>query len=389
MSEDAVKWFTFVVENWTFFLFLLTVVAVAGGYFVAGLNPFFWIGELVHKQKEYRRKDRQEEIKTLMVQSLTQLGDDLLDVGEVGEARAAFEKALALDPLDRAAYLGLFKADVSLSLQAASNSQVAEKQLALILRHDPEDKHALLWLGDQFARTGDEEDRRRAKAYYERAIRRDPRMPITFNNLGYLLDESGKPEEALANYQKAADLADRNTTMVGNAAYHLLRKKQYDEAIRRFERLRRLDPRMLWPYWSLAQAYLLVGNPPPAHDLQRQASRLLEDDEVMSLPVNRGELLFYAGTEPVKLFTQPEKRCYSDYRTALAFELTGRPDLADVFVQKARSGEPGDRVVPEKLFLADVAELRRERAEYRDALQGFIARHFTAQGEPPAPGADR
>jgi tetratricopeptide (TPR) repeat protein len=314
-----------------------------------------------------------------MVKRHVELGSALLDVYEIEAAKADYQKALQLDPMNMEAQMGLLKSEILLSITRKDYSpQVAEKQLKLIQAENPDDKHALLFLGDVYSSI----DPDRALEYYSHALKQDPNLAVAYNKIGLIYDERSQFDMASKYYEKAAGLAPWNTDILANVAYHSLRNKLYEEAIRQFELLLRLDGKLLWAYWSLTHAYWLTGKVKTAYDWQRHLLRLLDDREVTSLPLNRGQLLFHVGDKPLYISGLPQMRCYTYYSVALTCHLLGRREQADTFIQKAREVEPEDKTPSETLLLDNVTELERQQRDLRDSLQDFMDRYFRASGEP-------
>jgi tetratricopeptide (TPR) repeat protein len=279
------------------------------------------------------------------------------------------------------AQMGLLKSEIFLSIRRKDYSpQVAQKQLKLIQAENPDDKHALLFLGDVYSSI----DQDRALQYYTAALQQDPSLAIAYNNIGVIYDERCQFDKSSENYEKAAELAQWNTDILANVAYHSLRKKRYNEAINQFELLLRLDGKLLWAHWSLAQAYGLTGNIRAAYDWQRHLLRLLDDEEVTSLPLNRGQLLFHVEDVPLYIYDLPQMRCYSYYSMALTCHLLGMREQAEAFIQKARDVAAEDQTPPKTLLVANVAELQRVQSDLRDSLQDFMVRYF-----PENPRADQ
>jgi tetratricopeptide (TPR) repeat protein len=368
MGKTALDFIAFCSANWPFLFFIITVLGLLFGRVVYGISPLYWLEDIKHKQDEHDKKIEEETFKRRMVGRHIELGHALLDVYELEAARANYKKALALDELSVEAQMGVLKAEIFLSVRRKDYSpQVAEKQLQLIQAENPNDKHAFLFLGDVYMYIEPE----RALEYFDKALQQDPNLAVVHNFIGYLHDQKGESDEALACYQKAAALEKWNTMILSNAAYHTLRKKLYHDAIRQFDLLLRLDPKLLWAYWSLVQAYRLVDNLQNAYAWQQALMSRLEDDAITSLPVNQSELLFYAGDELLYLYGLPQIRCFSYYSAALTCHLMAKAAEAEAWLQKARSLSVEDRTPLEKLLRSYISELQQEQSSYDKQLQEF------------------
>ena len=89
------------------------------------------------------------------------------------------------------------------------------------------------------------EDQAKALDYYQKVLATDPNEANMHNNLGNLYAEMGKPEDAAAEFKKAADL---DPTHASNYYYNLgaimVNKGQMDEAAEALKKATDLDPRM-------------------------------------------------------------------------------------------------------------------------------------------------
>lgn len=365
----------FATANWAVLLFLLTVAGLLFGRIVYGISPFYWIEEIKRKEEEYRAKVQQEDFKLRMVGRHLDLASALLDAYELEAAAAEYQKALQLDSMNVDAQLGMLKSEIFLSIRRKDySSQVAEKRLKLIQAENPNDKHALLFLGNVYSGI----DADRALGYYAAALAQDAKLAVAYNAIGLIYDQRCEFDKASENYEKAAALAAWNTDILANVAYHFARNKRYGEAIGRFELLLRLDGKLLWPYWSLSQAYRAVGNVRAAYEWQRELVRLLDDAEVTSHPLNRGQLLFHVGNEPLYIYDLAQVRCYSYYSMALTCHLLGFTEQAAAFVEKAHAAKADDEEPPRKLLRAHIDELAAEQSGLRESLANFTKQNLSS-----------
>src|SRR5439155_4505872 len=144
---------------------------------------------------------RRDEPTLLMVR-----GELYLESDRIAEARAVFERALALGGDAEAARAGL--------------ARTCDAE-GITLSEDGQDEAAVFWfkraadldgawagphvnLGVVFARLGKPT---RAREEYDRAIDLDPSNPVAFFNLGNLCRVQGDSAEAVRAYQRVLDLA--------------------------------------------------------------------------------------------------------------------------------------------------------------------------------------
>ena len=83
---------------------------------------------------------------------------------------------------------------------------------------------------------------RAAIAAYRDALRLSPDLPIVHNDLGALLEESGRVEEAIGHFREALRLAPDFAVAHANLALALVKLDRDPEAITEFQAVLRLDP---------------------------------------------------------------------------------------------------------------------------------------------------
>lgn len=103
-------------------------------------------------------------------------------------------------------------------------------------------------------------DYQAAEVKLREATERDPHGTKARNELGALLSEMGRMEEAVSILRDARVVAPADTDILYNlgAAHYLLGR--YDESIAAFETLSRMDPAGEGGLWSLAKAYYKAGD---------------------------------------------------------------------------------------------------------------------------------
>jgi tetratricopeptide (TPR) repeat protein len=135
-------------------------------------------------------------------------------------------------------------------------------------------------LGVALARQGRQAE---ALANFQEAIRIYPCWVGAYNNLGGLLDDTGKPEEALVEYRKAMQwdpmqLDPNQPLLHDNIGRVFVELSRYDEAMSQFKEAARLDPAYPWPYFQMGKVLLEQGRDAEAVDQLHEALRIDPDN---------------------------------------------------------------------------------------------------------------
>jgi eukaryotic-like serine/threonine-protein kinase len=160
----------------------------------------------------------------------------------------------------------------------------------------PDNPRAFNNLGRVYRRMGGLDE---ARANFEKAIAIEPSYN-RYLNLGLVLDDTGKPEEAVAAYRRALDLNPVSYVAWGNLGFVLWElpgkeaeaKAAFDKGIETAENLRKSkpgDPELLS---TLGRYYACVGNAQKSLPLLRQAAALSpKDAQVLMRAASGNELL--------------------------------------------------------------------------------------------------
>jgi len=218
------------------------------------------------------------------------LGNLLLERGQVNEAIAHFQKALALQPDE--AWL-----------------------------HNN--------LGNAFAKNGQLDE---AIRQYQEALRLKPDHALAHNNLGLALGREGQMDEAIRQFEQALLLKPDHADARNNLGNALGQKGQTDEAIRQFQETLRLKPDHAGAHYNLGVAFSQKGQMTEAIR-QLQETIRLEPGHV-SAHNNLGTALYQQGRadEAIRQF-QEAVRLKPDYADA-------RRNLEAVLAARAASSPP-------------------------------------------------
>jgi len=130
--------------------------------------------------------------------------------------------------------------------------------------------------GNEYFQAGDYAN---AEKDYRIALKRDPKSVIAKNNIGVVLCEEGRYDEA-AGFLNQALLADpKNATAHYTLAKALAKKGLYDQALKEAQQATQLDPDEPVAYKVLAEAALAKDEKAVAIDAYQSAIKLDPDNE--------------------------------------------------------------------------------------------------------------
>lgn len=154
---------------------------------------------------------------------LTREAEALLQKGDAPGAREKFQAALAADPRDVRALLGL-----GLASEALDDLPAAERAYRTAIEVDPDFAEAHNNLGLLLRARGDTD---KAIAALEQAVRADPHLASAPVNLALALEDAGRDEDAERAYERAVQLAPKDPMLRANHGLFLLDRNQREQAV--------------------------------------------------------------------------------------------------------------------------------------------------------------
>ena len=179
--------------------------------------------------------------------TLYRLGTLLAKTGEDGRARAAFERALALQP-----DLAEASNDLGALLAQAGEVDAAIERFRAALAATPEYPDALNNLGYALLLTGREQE---ARALYEKAIALQPDFPEALNNLGLLFGRAGDLDQAERYFREALARRGGYGEAANNVALVLVARGHADAAVSLLESFLQEAPHVEGAYVTLAKIH--------------------------------------------------------------------------------------------------------------------------------------
>ncbi len=183
--------------------------------------------------------------------TLYRLGTLLVRTGESTRARAAFERALALQP-----DLSEANNDLGALLAQAGQLEAAIERFRAALASTPEYPDALNNLGYALLLTGREQE---ARGLYEKALALQSDFPEALNNLGLLLGRAGELAAAERYFRDALARREDYGEAANNLALVLVARGDPNSAIQLLEKFIDRVPRFEDTYVTLAKIHLSAG----------------------------------------------------------------------------------------------------------------------------------
>ncbi len=316
--DDVSRTITFISSNFPLLIFVLTLTGVMIGKFKYKTSILASLEKIAFEQEKNRREQKQEEFKKSITNRYIELGNSLLNVSNLEVAKTEFENAIKIDPLNTDAQLGLIKSEIFYSTKnGIYNAEVSRKKIELILEEKPSDPHACSFLGDVYNSLFTDEHADIALELYNKAISFDDKIATAYFGIGSINDRRGKLDDALSWYTKAYNLSQWNPFYANSIAYQCLQRKQYKEAVKKYELILRIQGDFIIPYYNISNCYRILGNFEIAHSYLLCLLDLLENNKITSLNYNRGAWFYNVYSENILINNFEEKKCWAYYGMAL------------------------------------------------------------------------
>jgi Tfp pilus assembly protein PilF len=183
--------------------------------------------------------------------TLYRLGTLLARIGETVRARAAFERALVLQP-----DLAEANNDLGALLAQSGDLDAAISRFRAALASTPEYPDALNNLGYALLLTGRDEE---ARTLYEKALALQPDFPEALNNLGLLFGRAGDMDRAERYFREAMGRRPDYGEAANNLALVLVSRGQVDAAVGLLQGVLQRTPEYEAAYVTLAKIHLSAG----------------------------------------------------------------------------------------------------------------------------------
>src|SRR4029079_11281231 len=183
--------------------------------------------------------------------TLYRLGTLLAKTGETARARAAFERALALQP-----DLAEANNDLGALLAQGGDLDAAISRFRGALASTPEYPDALNNLGYALLLTGHDQE---ARALYEKALALQPDFPEALHHLGLLFGRAGDMDRAERYFRDALGRRADYGEAANNLALVFVSRGQTDAAVSLLENILKRSPEYEAAYVTLAKIHFSAG----------------------------------------------------------------------------------------------------------------------------------
>jgi len=201
-------------------------------------------------------------------------------------------------------------------------------------------------------------------ALFSTTVIASPNSARAHYNLGIALEDTGRPDAALAEYRIAMQINPDDAKPLRNAALLLAARDRTTEALALLEKAALIDPSLPGLLSDLGAVYSALGRPVEAEASLREA--LIRDPDNLEATYNLGSLLLDRGyhDEAIPLLARAASRSPKDpdtwFHLGLALLAAGRP--AEAIAPLTRAEELNLKEAPLHLARALLQVGDRERA---------------------------
>jgi len=198
------------------------------------------------------------------------LGNALLQKGQVDDAIAHYQKAMEINPNYDLPYNNL---GLALVQKGQMDEGIAQYQKALGI--NPAFSEALNNLGLALVQKGQADE---AISQYQKALGINPNYADAHYNLGIVLIQKGQVDEAIAQFQKALEINPNYAKAHNNLGAAFFKKGQLDEALAQWQKTLEIDPNNSEAHNNLGAALLQKGQVDAAMAQFQEVVRLRPND---------------------------------------------------------------------------------------------------------------
>jgi tetratricopeptide (TPR) repeat protein len=371
--SELLKWIN---ANWVVLGLVFSLIGILTARLIYGVAIFQPFEEIAAKQAEYREQREQKQSQKMMVARHLKLGNYFLSNSRYKAAKEEFNQVLKLDKMNPVAQMGLFKTGVfEVFMEKEFIPEVVERQIHFILEEKSDDPHARVMYGNLYAQL---EEYDKAKEQYELALKSvdkpDDKPASAYFGLGiiYENEKENNLDKALEMYEKAVALSKWNERYLNNLASVYSKKGDYENAIKNYEQILRLDFEYLLPYLEISLVHRLSGNLEMAALYQKKLATLLGDSALADLDKNKDVWVFEAQGRPAELYSTEEKKAFVLYNLSATLFILGRYTDAKGYAKRAGTIQVDQSASIKRLVAWDLERFANKHTEYMTSVKKFI-----------------
>ena len=198
------------------------------------------------------------------------LGGALVGQGDLEESIRVYRQALELDPNDADIYYNFGRA-----LIGQGNLEEAVQVYYQALEINPNDADVYYYLGK--ALTGQKKLEVAIKAY-AKALEINPNLTVVYNNLGPVLQKQGRLDEAVQVYYHALEISPNDASIHNNLGQAFQKQGRLEEATQAYHRAVEINPDYMKAYNNLGLVLQEQGSLEAAVQVYHRAVEISPDD---------------------------------------------------------------------------------------------------------------
>jgi tetratricopeptide (TPR) repeat protein len=246
------------------------------------------------------------------------------------------------------------------------------KRIYHILEGNPNDRHALYFLGELYR----ESDTEKSSFYFNKLVHLYPNSylaGLSYNSLAYKA-ASDKNNDLAFNYiQKAANLCADNSSVLNNLSYQYSIRGDYEISINKLKSIIKNEPYRIIALWNVINSLRSLGEFQESYNYNHKLIECIEDEESLNVGANLVSFFFQTDSNGNGVFFENihEKKCYSYYSAALTCNLLNKNEEANRFLEKAQVFDDIDKISPIKFLYYNIECIQKNNLKPIDKLENI------------------
>ncbi|KPA13688.1 TIR-like domain protein [Candidatus Magnetomorum sp. HK-1] len=256
-------------------------------------------------------------------------GNQYLNTGYYEKAAEHFKIVTQQDPNNQQAFFGLKKISIHQMIIDSKSTDIYEKEIKSLKEKYPDDPHIDLLYAELFANTVE------GISHYQQIIKDHPHLAEAYFGLGVIYQKKKNNKKAMEMYEKALEIAPYNIRYLTNKGDLAFQNKQYDDCIKAYKEISKMDKNVLLTYSDLIHALRMKGDMKKAAHYSHQLENLLSIKDIFNYPPNADIWFFTIQDHYLSLRDRHAKIAYIYYSIALTDILNNPDSKIEPKIQKA------------------------------------------------------